>query len=148
MSKGSGSGSNPAWVTVVVGVVTAALGAFGASSLEYWTKQREMDIRMVEIAIGILREESNESIRPAREWSVDIVKSHSNVELSDNARRALVDNQLHCSQPMLAELVTLSSTPHGLNQEVFFELLHNRLEQQESNSDASNAGQGALGRQR
>ena len=55
-----------------------------------------MDIRTIEIAIDILREKPESELRPAREWAVDLIDSHFPDELkfSDEARRALVDNEV------------------------------------------------------
>ena len=40
-----------------------------------------MDVKMVEIAVGILAKEPTDPIKPVREWAVDVLSEYSDVSL-------------------------------------------------------------------
>jgi hypothetical protein len=71
---------------VIVALATGIVGAV----LGYQSKNREMDVKMVEIAVGILSQEPKEGIAPAREWAVDVINGYSDVKVTPEARAALV----------------------------------------------------------
>jgi hypothetical protein len=72
-------------VALATGVVGAALG--------YMSSNREMDVKMVEIAVGILSQEPKENIAPAREWAVDVISHYAEVKPSNAVRSALIENR-------------------------------------------------------
>ena len=47
---------------------------------------------MVEIAVSILRAKPEDNIRPAREWTVDVISKYSEVPLTKSVREALLVN--------------------------------------------------------
>lgn len=86
---------NNAVRTAAIAGVSAIVGALIGAWLDYAVREREMDIKMVEIAVGILRAEPSEGIRPAREWAVNIISYYSpEVPLSAKARDALIQNRV------------------------------------------------------
>lgn len=82
-----------AW-DAAVPLVSAIIGGSAVALFGYLGTSREMDVKMVEIAVGILAREPTPPIRPAREWAVDIINEYSNVSLSPQARAALLENQI------------------------------------------------------
>jgi hypothetical protein len=78
---------------VVLPLATAILGGGIGSYLTYRSANREMDVKMVEIAVGILSQEPKENIAPAREWAVDVIDYYAEVKPSSGARKALINNQ-------------------------------------------------------
>ena len=71
----------------VVGGIVTIVGA----GLEFQSKDRELDIKLLEIALGILREKpENDQISGAREWAVDVLSKYSDVPVSDVAKSQLV----------------------------------------------------------
>jgi hypothetical protein len=78
---------------LVAGVVIAALGAGIGAGVTYLNTNRQMDVKMVEIAVGILSQEPKENIAPAREWAVDVIDHYAQVSLSPQVRDALVNNR-------------------------------------------------------
>jgi hypothetical protein len=94
--KGSG-GLSAGWVAVLT-VVTGLLGAlagFGGAVATGWfafaSKDEELRVRLVEIAIGILSADpSKTDLTPARGWAMDIIDQKSGVKFSDADRAALL----------------------------------------------------------
>jgi hypothetical protein len=74
---------------VIVALATGALGAV----LGYMSSNREMDVKMVEIAVGILSQEPQDNIALARQWAVDVISHYSEdgVKPSQEVRDALVN---------------------------------------------------------
>lgn len=71
-------------------MTTISVGAFG-----FFNKNRDLDIKMIEIALGILRENPKESnITAAREWAVNLLDLYSGEPLSEAARSELLDRPL------------------------------------------------------
>ncbi len=71
-------------------LVTGVLGAV----LGYMSNNRQMDVKMVEIAVGILGQEPKDNIAPAREWAVDVIEHYAEVKPSAAVRAALVNNKV------------------------------------------------------
>lgn len=88
--------ASPAAVAVIAGL-SAAIGAVGGpyltSRVDYFTRNREMDIKMVEIAVGILRTDDKKEpgVAPARSWAADVIDRYSQVPLSAEARKSLIE---------------------------------------------------------
>ena len=57
------------------------------------SNNRQMDVKMVEIAVGILSQEPKDNIAPAREWAVDVIQHYAKDKLSPEVRTALVGNR-------------------------------------------------------
>jgi hypothetical protein len=88
--------ASPAAVAVIAGVsaaIGAVAGPYLTSRVEYFTRNREMDIKMVEIAVGILRADDKKEpgVAPARAWAADVIDRYSQVPLSAEARKSLIE---------------------------------------------------------
>jgi hypothetical protein len=72
--------ASPAAVAVIAGL-SAAIGAVGGpyvtSRVDYFTRNREMDIKMVEIAVGILRTDNlkEPGVAPTAESAADLLEA-------------------------------------------------------------------------
>jgi hypothetical protein len=73
----------------IVGGLIVAVG-------NYWVTEQEANVKMVEIAIGILAAKPEENIKPARAWAVDVLKLYApkQARLSEEVARALLDHPL------------------------------------------------------
>jgi hypothetical protein len=83
-----------AMATVIVGVLTlistAATSWFGFAS-----KDEELKVHLVEIAIGILRADSSkEDVGPARSWAIDVIEKDSGVKFDPSDRAALLHKSI------------------------------------------------------
>jgi hypothetical protein len=77
--------------TVVISAITALTTSGLVALVDYTIREREMDIKMMEIAVGLLKENPEGPLQPARVWAVDVISYYSKggVPLSDGASVAL-----------------------------------------------------------
>jgi hypothetical protein len=97
MADDSGGGGTSPWVIAIVAVVSAAIAgaaSFGAGYLTFASKDQELKVHLVEIAIGILRADPKEDVTPARGWALDIIEKNSGVPFSQEDREALLHKPL------------------------------------------------------
>lgn len=78
-------------ITNFLGVLLVAVlgGCFN-----YTLKQREMNLKLVDLAIGVLRSQPNDSTRELRLWAIKVVDKYSGEKLSMEAQNQLVTNAL------------------------------------------------------
>ena len=92
---------------------------------------RELNLRYVELALGILSSEPTPEQEPIREWAVEIVNLHSPVTISEEARREILDRPFGIE--MGGDAASLSRvTP---------EMLERALEQLEPGAAAGHDGE-------
>lgn len=77
----------------VVAAMAAVVGGVVVATGNWLVTNREMNVKMVEIAVGILSQEPKDNIASAREWAADVIDHYSDVDLSPSARTALVNNR-------------------------------------------------------
>jgi hypothetical protein len=75
----------------------ALVGSLVSGFYTYANRSRELDIKLVEIGIGILRADPQKetSIEPARKWALDLIEANAGVTFSADARAALLKQQLN-----------------------------------------------------
>ena len=77
---------------VAIPIVVLIIGSFANSSL----KKKDIEVRMIELAVGILKEDpkakDNPETPPMRKWAIDIINEYSKVKLSDEVRKELEEN--------------------------------------------------------
>ncbi|MEG6507732.1 hypothetical protein V6C03_01995 [Methyloligella sp. 2.7D] len=78
----------------LIAAIVSAVVTVGGWFVTYWTQDRALQVKMVEIAVGILRAEPKENIRPAREWAVDVISEYSYVPLKPEVQRALLEHRV------------------------------------------------------
>lgn len=67
------------------------IGAFVTAEFTYWNRDRELNIRLVEIAIGILRDDPEKSgVSAARRWAIDVIQINSGVNFEQSERDVLL----------------------------------------------------------
>lgn len=79
---------------LAIGALVAALSASAGAGVTFLNTNREMDVKMVEIAVGILSQEPKANIAPAREWAVDLISRYAEVKPSPEVRAALIGNSV------------------------------------------------------
>jgi hypothetical protein len=82
--------------TVVAALIAGAVG-FATGWFSLASKDEELRVHLVEIAIGILRADPKEDVTPARAWAIDVIEKNSGVKFNPSDRAAL----LH--KPVLSE---------------------------------------------
>ena len=84
---------------VIVPLLAAGVGAAATLSVSWFgflNKDRELDIRMLEIALGILREDPAKSkIAAARGWAIDVINASAPVQIEGEARQQLINQRIN-----------------------------------------------------
>jgi hypothetical protein len=96
MADDSGGGTSPL-VVVIVAVLSALIGAGATLGVAYFTfasKDEELKVHLVEIAIGILRADPKEDVGNARGWALEVIEKNSGVPFSEEDRQALLHKPL------------------------------------------------------
>jgi hypothetical protein len=75
----------------LVGAAGAIIGGAMVAFVDYVVREREIDVKMVEIAVGLLREDPKGPLQPARQWAVEVIDDLSGIKLTPAARAALVN---------------------------------------------------------
>lgn len=78
----------------IAGALGTLVGATIAPLVNYWTNERQMDVKMVEIGIGILRAPPKEDIAVMRSWAIDVIEKSSGRRFSTEQRAALLKQEL------------------------------------------------------
>lgn len=76
--------------------VISALIALGSAGFSYLNRDRELDIRLVEIGIGILKADpgKSEGASPARQWAIDVIEESSGFEFTAEDKALLLRKPL------------------------------------------------------
>jgi hypothetical protein len=81
------------WISLA-GVCGTVLGATLSPVVNYFVNERQMDVKMVEIGIGILRAPPKEDIAAIRSWAIDVIERSSGRKFTDVQRAALLKEEL------------------------------------------------------
>lgn len=80
-------------------VLSAAIGAIAVLMTQWFqaqTKNSELQLQYLNIALGILREDPEKSqINAVRGWAVDIINASSPVRISEDTREELIQRPLN-----------------------------------------------------
>lgn len=85
--------SSEFWKTLILATVPAIVGGgVVVGGIEFLSKDRELDIRLIEIGISILRSDPSkeEQISPAREWAIRLIEENSGQKFSSDEKRDLL----------------------------------------------------------
>ena len=98
---------------VVISAVTALITSGLVAVADYTVRNRESDIKMMELAVGLLKEDAKGPLQPARAWAVNVINYYSkgNVPLDDKASFALGGNSIAIRRAVAAEA---AEAIHGL----------------------------------
>jgi hypothetical protein len=81
----------------VVGIV-GALGVVGAASATgyygFASKDEELRVHLVELAIGILRADPKEGVAPARACAIEVIEKNSGIPFDKNDRDVLLSKPI------------------------------------------------------
>ena len=78
----------------IVPLIYAAIGGLVVAIPTYLSSNRQMDVKMLEIAVGILAKKPEPNIEPARHWAVKVIGAYSTkVPLSPEVEAALIENR-------------------------------------------------------
>ncbi len=106
-------------VSIAALAVPVALGFLG-NAFNATTKEKEVRIKTVEIAIDVLTKDPDKSTPFLRDWAIDVVDSYSGIPLSAKAREELRRTALP-SKDADRVLRWMSNSLQGTNGGLFFE---------------------------
>jgi hypothetical protein len=85
--------STALWISIA-GAVGTIVGATLSPVINYFVNERQMDVKMVEIGISILRAPPKEDIALIRSWAIDVIEKSSGRRFTDAQRGALLKQEL------------------------------------------------------
>jgi hypothetical protein len=84
--------------TEIVSLTVAGLAFAGSLTSAFYTytnRNRELDIKLVELGIGVLRADPKDTgLTAARGWAIQVIENNSNVKFSDDDRKSLLEKPL------------------------------------------------------
>lgn len=81
--------------TAGIAAMAAIVGAVVSAWFPYLNRDRELNIRLVEIGIGILRSDPEKSgVSAARQWAIDIIERSSGLAFKPEDRAELLNRPL------------------------------------------------------
>jgi hypothetical protein len=93
MSGPKGAERSPWWLALI-GVVGIAIGAAITGVFNYVNHQGDVDAKMIELGVGILRAEPTPETAPLREWAVDVIETRAKFRFTAAQRTALLKKEL------------------------------------------------------
>jgi hypothetical protein len=89
------SGSGPSNLTLaIVGLLGGIVGASITGAFSYFSHRDDLDAKMIELSVGILRTEPTAGTGPLREWAIDVIDKRAKFPFNDAQRTALLTKQL------------------------------------------------------
>lgn len=76
--------------TFVASTVGALIGTLAAPFFSWVTTERQIDAKMLEMGMGILREAPKVDDDPIRSWAIKVVEKKSAINFSDAQKAALL----------------------------------------------------------
>jgi hypothetical protein len=92
-----------AWLAIA-GVMGGIVGAAVTGSFNYVSHKGEIDAKMIELTVGILRSEPSPETEPLREWAIGELERRARFEFDDQQRAVLLKRELPYKQ--MAELLS------------------------------------------
>jgi len=81
-------------VASIFGSMLVFAGGFVAAWYAFRSKDEELRVKLVEIAVEILRADPKEDVAPAREWAIKVIQNNSGVDFSTEDYAALLHKPL------------------------------------------------------
>jgi hypothetical protein len=91
------------WPIAIAGVIGAVAGAVATGAFNYLDHKADIDAKMIELGVGILRAEPTDETRPLRQWAIDVIEKRADFKFDEAQRAALLKQELPFKGPSLAE---------------------------------------------
>ena len=82
------------WWLALAGIVGAVVGAAITGSLNYMAHKGDLDSKMIELSVGILRAPPTPETIPLREWAIDVIGKRTQFNFNKAQRAALLNQEL------------------------------------------------------
>jgi hypothetical protein len=90
----------PGWpITIVLAVISAIGAAVITGVFNYFSHQGDIDAKMVELSVGVLRAEVTPETKPLREWAIDVIEKRAGFKFKQEEREALLRKELPFKGP-------------------------------------------------
>ncbi len=93
MSESKMADRSPWWLALA-GIFGAIVGAAITGGFSYLSHQGDVDVKMIELSVGILRSEPTPETAPLREWAIDVIDKRAKFSFNPAQRAALLHQQL------------------------------------------------------
>jgi hypothetical protein len=85
----------PAWVMpLVVGLLGGVVASVITGTFEYSGHSRDLDAKMIELSVGILRSKPDAETMPLREWAIDVIQKRAGFTFTASQQAALRNGEL------------------------------------------------------
>jgi hypothetical protein len=85
----------PTEIATIVVAGIAFVGAVVSAFYTYTSRNRELDIELIKLGVGILRADPKETqTNGARGWAIDVIETYSRKPFSAEAKRELLSSKL------------------------------------------------------
>jgi hypothetical protein len=82
-------------IPAVTGAVGIVVGALVTAGFGYLSHKGDVDARMIELSIGILRAEPTKESASLRDWAIQVINDRSDVKFDDAQKEALRKKEFH-----------------------------------------------------
>lgn len=132
---------SPWWLALAaaVGVIGGALVTGG---FNYLSHQSEVDAKMIELSVGILRSSPTPETEPLREWAIDVIDKRARFSFNAKQRAVLLKRQL----PFTKTFEFLDGADRDNWIDIFHKELHQPLPSEKKMNDRLTRVQRSLGR--
>jgi len=86
--------SKTAWWLAVVGAVGALAGAGITGAFNYFEHKSDLDAKMIELSVSILRTAPAEGTEPLRAWAIDVIEKRGQFKFSQPQQAVLLKKAL------------------------------------------------------
>src|SRR5438067_10009858 len=81
------------WLALA-GTIGAIAGAVVSGVFNYLNHRGDLDAKMIELSVGILRSTPTPETTPLREWAIDVIDKRARFEFDEAQRAALLKQEL------------------------------------------------------
>jgi hypothetical protein len=113
----SGPADRSAWWLAVAGIVGVVAGALITGAFGYFSHNRDLDAKLIELSVGILRAQPTPETTPLREWAVDVIQKRGDFSFTEAQKNALLSKELPFKPGAFSSGYDLGSYNSPLNAE-------------------------------
>lgn len=83
-----------AWRLAVAGAIGVVAGALITGEFNYLEHKSDLDAKMIELSVGILRAQPTPETTPLRAWAIDVIEKRAKFNFDDEQRAVLLKKEL------------------------------------------------------
>jgi hypothetical protein len=90
----SGPADRSTWWLALAGAIGVVAGAAITGTFNYLGHKGDVDAKMIELGVGILRTKPTPETMPLREWAIDVIDKRAGFKFNEAQRAALLEKEL------------------------------------------------------